>query len=76
MIVLPGCPAKRAESIADTILQQIPKITEARSLPEVTVSIGITEVQGHDQSEVDVLRRADKAAYQAKHAGRNRWNRG
>ncbi|WP_113905808.1 sensor domain-containing diguanylate cyclase [Aliidiomarina celeris] len=76
VIVLPGCPAKRAESIADTILQQIPKITEARSLPEVTVSIGITEVQAHDQSEVDVLRRADKAAYQAKHAGRNRWNRG
>lgn len=71
VIVLPGCPAERAEAIAKTILQQIPEISAKKNYPSVTVSIGITEVDADDKSEVDVLRRADKAAYQAKHAGRN-----
>jgi len=37
-----------------------------------TVSIGVAEANGQDQSFEDVIRRADRMMYKAKEAGRNR----
>lgn len=53
------------------------KVAEARyGAPEpriaVTVSIGVTEIGEEDTSGEAVIARADRALYQAKHAGRNR----
>ncbi len=73
VIVLPQCPYVRAVNIAEKIISEMPNITALRDLPEVTVSIGIAEKDASDQSSLDILRRADKASYQAKHGGRNRW---
>ncbi|MCC5855011.1 MAG: GGDEF domain-containing protein [Idiomarina sp.] len=73
VIVLPGCPLDRAESIAAMIVASVSAISAQRNLPAVTMSIGIAAKCPDDQSELDLLRRADKAAYQAKHAGRNQW---
>lgn len=38
----------------------------------ITISIGITELQGDEQGLDDLLRRADAALYEAKRLGRNR----
>ena len=38
---------------------------------EVTISIGVSVVRPGDDAE-ELIRRADKALYESKHAGRNR----
>lgn len=73
IIVLPQCPHSRAVAIAENIINKMRTITLERKLAAVTVSIGIAEMEPGDQSPLDTLRRADKAAYEAKHEGRNRW---
>ena len=40
-------------------------------LPQITVSIGVSEIRLDDSKE-DFFKRADEALYEAKHAGRNR----
>lgn len=73
IIVLPQCPHSRAIEIAERIISNMKTISTTRELPETTVSIGIAEMAPSDQSVLDILRRADKAAYEAKHQGRDRW---
>lgn len=73
VIVLPGCPQDRAITISEHIVTAISTIAQSKNLSEVTVSIGIAEYKDSDQSELDMLRRADKAAYQAKNSGKNQW---
>jgi len=73
IIVLPQCPHSRAVAIAENIISKMRAISAERELAKVTVSIGIAEMAPGDQSQLDTLRRADKAAYEAKHEGRNRW---
>ncbi|RTE87273.1 MULTISPECIES: GGDEF domain-containing protein [Gammaproteobacteria] len=73
VVVLPGCPNERAVEIAQQIVDSISQVTSEAGLIEVTVSVGVAQRQLTDQSELDMLRRADKAAYKAKSAGRNQW---
>ncbi|MGX5914109.1 diguanylate cyclase domain-containing protein [Aliidiomarina sp. Khilg15.8] len=73
ILVLPGCPPEHGERIATELLKAIVEISPQRDLPLVTSSIGIVQLRRDDQSALDILRRADKAAYAAKHAGRNQW---
>ncbi|RUO25649.1 hypothetical protein CWE09_02665 [Aliidiomarina minuta] len=71
ILVLPGCPVEQGERIANELVNHIAGISAERHLPQVTASVGMVNLRGDDQSAMDMLRRADKAAYAAKHAGRN-----
>lgn len=72
-LILPSITAKRAFQIAEQIRHAIevhPFILEGITT-KVTASIGVTEaVKGDVRSEV--IERADRAVYAAKHGGRNR----
>lgn len=69
-------PARSKEAVK--LFKQIRTAIEAMKLPyqeEIicfTVSIGVAEVQPTDANAEAVFKRADKALYQAKQAGRNR----
>lgn len=77
LVALPGCPLTKAAEIAEQIRVDIAAVgTELRaSVPglevNLTASIGVVQRTGSEQSAMDLLRRADEAAYAAKHAGRN-----
>lgn len=73
ILILPGCPPEHGERIATELLRAIVEISPKRDLPLVTASIGMVQLRRDDQSALDILRRADKSAYAAKHAGRNQW---
>ncbi len=70
VIVLDHCNAENAEAKADIIRQKIEALK-----PEginVTVSIGVAELNADEESFSDLLKRADIALYLAKEQGRNR----
>lgn len=74
LLVLPELDANQAQSVAEKIRRRIEAteilLSDARTL-EVTVSIGIAQYDGHPDYQ-RLVDRADKALYEAKHAGRNR----
>ncbi len=73
-LLLPGTDLQGAHHLAERIrqcLEQHPTQTEDRLIP-MTLSIGLTLLQGDDPDTSAALRRADKALYQAKSRGRNR----
>jgi diguanylate cyclase (GGDEF)-like protein len=53
------------------VIAQTPVLNDGQSV-SVKVSIGVAELKSDDQSVEDVIRRADKALYEAKRQGRNR----
>lgn len=59
-----------AERLRNAIAQQ-PLLLEGKPLA-MTVSIGVSAIRADDREFEDLLRRADKALYAAKSAGRNR----
>ncbi|MGE5115225.1 MAG: GGDEF domain-containing protein, partial [Betaproteobacteria bacterium] len=71
-VLLPRAHLQETCARLDQLRERIGRIEvehEGRSLPPVTVSIGVASVsQG---SRDDILRRADVALYAAKHGGRN-----
>jgi diguanylate cyclase (GGDEF)-like protein len=72
-VLMPGCSALEALPRLDQIRAQVAALRvdfKGRTLPPVTVSIGLTDAM-QDSAEA-VLRRADMALYQAKRRGRNR----
>ncbi|TRW49792.1 diguanylate cyclase [Aliidiomarina halalkaliphila] len=71
ILILPKCPVNRARDIAKEIVEDIALIPQDLTCPIVTASVGLTELREDDSEPDDVVRRADKAAYAAKHAGRN-----
>lgn len=71
VVLLLNCPIKRAEIIAQNIAADIAQMHKEKNIVQVTASIGITALRDDDEDEQDILRRADKAAYKAKNAGRN-----
>ena len=75
-IVLPKTHLLEARLIAEKIRTGIGQLNMRRSdnkmpLGQVTASFGVTEYRGTDNAD-DLVSRADKALYHAKHNGRNR----
>jgi diguanylate cyclase len=73
LLLLVDTPRAGAQRAAQKLCQQV--AAEAFHLPReqtlhVTVSIGVAAFNGHPDYQT-LLRRADAALYQAKHAGRN-----
>ena len=78
LILLPHTHLKGAQKIAEKIRNRVKnlKIPLKDSVDEIvkfTVSIGVAECYCGDDKDIDTLvRRADKAMYEAKHDGRDR----
>ena len=74
-VLLPQTDGLRALEVAERLRQTVARsqIVLERGLPiHFAVSIGITTLVGNDANIDILLGQADKALYQAKHAGRNR----
>jgi len=75
VVVLPQSPRPAAQAAAERIRQAIEQapfaLREGQAL-RITVSIGIATLEPGDRHFDDLLRRADRGLYAAKHAGRNR----
>ena len=57
--------------IAQALIDDVAKESDPVAGP-ITVSAGVTALRGRDDSDKDMLRRADAALYEAKRQGRNR----
>jgi diguanylate cyclase (GGDEF)-like protein/PAS domain S-box-containing protein len=74
VLLLPETGREMAIMIAErlrTAIEAADIVTHASGI-RITVSIGVAESAGADICPDDIIRRADHAAYSAKHAGRNR----
>jgi diguanylate cyclase (GGDEF)-like protein len=75
LIILPGIPLdecrKRAEIIREGV-KQLNVNCAGKSLPSITLSVGVAEFPNHGDLLDDLLKSADIALYQAKAAGRDR----
>lgn len=80
-MLLPDTALDEAEALSERLRLQValePMQFDGHSIG-VTVSIGIALLTGSDTEAVEALVRADRALYEAKHAGRNavrRWSTG
>jgi diguanylate cyclase (GGDEF)-like protein len=76
VIVLPFTDYHLAKNLAERIRKTIENLklpNEASAIGVVTVSIGVTAMKtGILESEEELVNRADRALYEAKHGGRNR----
>lgn len=74
LVILPATPADSAYHLAQTLKERIAgnAIPVGDTLIYCTVSIGIGTVEPATADLDDLLRRADRALYHAKHGGRNR----
>lgn len=74
-VILPGASLEEANDVAEKIRltvagQKIVRKASRQTLGSVTLSIGVSLLRPED-SEEDLIERADAALYAAKHAGRN-----
>jgi two-component system, cell cycle response regulator len=74
IIILPATKSQEAIGLAERLCEQIRnlEIDTTSGLIKITISIGVTVYQPHDQNDIDILKRADDALYQAKESGRDR----
>lgn len=75
LMLLPETGAKGAEILAERVRTQISSnvVTFGKHSISVTASLGVaTTAAGEVQNADQIVSRADRAMYQAKHAGRNR----
>lgn len=73
MVILPGADIRTGEKVAARLHEAISQaeiLYEGKTLPGVTVSIGIACMEPSDTDE-GLMRRADLALYEAKREGRN-----
>ena len=73
VILLPGLSCDQAKAVLDRILATVPPVTVKDCQPAsitIAFSAGLTQAKYRERPE-EVLARADKALYLAKHAGRN-----
>ncbi|HUJ19482.1 MAG TPA: diguanylate cyclase [Nitrospirota bacterium] len=70
LIILPATSLEQAWNYGERIRMQV-KETMMDDV-QVTISMGVTEIQAGDASIDDLIRRADDALYRAKDAGRDR----
>lgn len=75
-VILPGLDAAAAGGLAETMRRRMEDLQIVHPLGvagRLTISIGVAQqVRGHLVGVEDLIRRADRALYQAKRAGRNR----
>ncbi len=75
-VLLPGTDLAEAAEIAERIRGAVARVRLPVSGPEAvaatTVSVGVAAMDAGDESIDDTFRRADKALYRAKNAGRDR----
>ncbi len=74
VILTPGLDRKAASGLAERLRRAIAAIElQAGGVSvKITCSLGVAEVDASTQSSADLVRRADKALYEAKRGGRNR----
>ena len=75
VLVMPDTDADYAASVAERLRSDVerePFVTRSGAPIPVTVSVGIAEWQGPSDTADDLMRRADRALFSAKRAGRNR----
>jgi diguanylate cyclase (GGDEF)-like protein len=70
-VVLPETHLSGAQVVAENIRRRVEGALFARERIPVTVSLGIAEFPLHANTPEGLLRKADKALYEAKAAGRN-----
>lgn len=73
LVVLPDCSAEQAHKILDEIRQRFAELKFIASGSEfsVTLSTGIASTANAPSSAGELLEKADRALYAAKHSGRN-----
>lgn len=75
-ILMANCPVEQAASMAERKCQEVAnlQIPHASSTvgPYLTVSAGVATLYDTSASMLDLIKRADRALYRAKQAGRNR----
>jgi diguanylate cyclase (GGDEF)-like protein len=75
VILLPDTDLNGVEHVAQNIIKDIKKQKIAHSSSDfsvLTVSIGGTTLENHDENELELIKRADDLLYKAKKNGRNR----
>jgi two-component system cell cycle response regulator len=75
VVVMPDTPPERARRIAERLrlkVEKEPFVVGGGTPIAVTISVGVTTGALEDGFAADLVKRADEAMYQAKHAGRNR----
>ena len=71
LVVLPGANVETAQFVAERIRMRVMEISEQKvGMPAVTTSIGLAEFKPGMSLET-LFQSADRALYDAKHAGRN-----
>jgi diguanylate cyclase (GGDEF)-like protein len=70
-LVLPETDLTGAQVVAENLRQRVAASTFARERIPVTISLGVAEFPLHANTAEGLLRRADKALYEAKESGRN-----
>ncbi len=73
-VLLSELPMPVALQVAQRFIVELARtdIDTEQGVVQLTASVGVSEFNPGDGSAIDLLRRADKALYQAKHEGRNR----
>jgi diguanylate cyclase (GGDEF)-like protein len=74
LIVAPASPVDEAVSLAHRVISAIScePVVEGASAVTITASAGVAVINADDAEAEDLLRRADRALYEAKAQGRNR----
>jgi diguanylate cyclase (GGDEF)-like protein len=73
IVLVPDSAARRAEIVAERIRKAIAEESFQTAVGKVgvTVSAGVSEIRATTDTLEDLIRRADRAMYEAKHRGRN-----
>ena len=74
VLLWPGVPLEQSVERANDLRERVENhqvVYNGGRLPKVTISIGIAAYQVHGTGVQELMKRADDALYDAKHAGRN-----
>ena len=76
LVVMPGTDEDEAMRVAERLRQiicsaPIARLDGAEAIPRVTASLGVATYSGPEGCVAEIIERADRALYRAKHDGRN-----